>query len=87
MVAAVLQGQGCGPGSFTKSFATLKETTDAFPAVGFEIVEAELAPGAWVWWEEYCRHGCREAEAQVILADGGRWITFGYVIAKKPEEK
>ena len=62
------------------------ETTDAFASVGFEVVEAELAPDAWVWWEEYCYHGCREAEAQVILEDGGRWISFGYVIARKPEE-
>jgi len=86
LVSAYTTGEGAGPASFAKSFATLDETVDAFTSVGFEIVEAGLAPDAWPWWDEYCRCGSNEDEARIIRTDGGRWISFGYVIARKAEE-
>jgi len=87
LVRSYTEGEGAVVGSFAKSFATVEETAAAVGSVGFEIIEAENAPDAWPWWDEYCEHDCGDAEeAQVIREDGGRWITFGYVIARKPEE-
>ncbi|MFC1736106.1 SAM-dependent methyltransferase [Candidatus Hydrogenedentota bacterium] len=75
---------------FAKCFATLEETVDAFESVGFEIIEADLAPDAALWWKEYAQHdlGCKanpEDDPRTIEVDGGRWLTFGYLIARKPE--
>lgn len=84
------QGNGVGVEGWGQCFATIHETLDAFRHTGFEIIEADYAPDAWLWWEEYCQYDpdCRsnpEDEAKVIRQDGGRWVSFGYVIAKKPE--
>ncbi|MCP4641801.1 MAG: methyltransferase domain-containing protein [bacterium] len=79
-----------GEGAWADGFATIDETVDAFRAVGFEVVEADYAPDARLWWEEYARHdvNCRanpEGEPRTIEVDGGRWLSYGYVIARKPE--
>lgn len=72
-------------------FVTLRETVEAFRDVGFEIIEADYAPDARLWWEEYrqydpdCRANALDIDAQAIQVDRGRWLTYGYVIAKKPE--
>ncbi|MBN1583707.1 MAG: hypothetical protein JXA89_23575 [Anaerolineae bacterium] len=61
-------------------------------SVGFEIIKADYAPDARWWWEEYAKHdpGCQvdlDGEKRAIQMDNGRWISFGYVIAKKPSSK
>jgi cyclopropane fatty-acyl-phospholipid synthase-like methyltransferase len=77
-----------GDGSWASCFATIRETEAACRSVGFEIVEADYAPDARLWWEEYAKYdeGCQgdDAERRAIQEDGGRWISFGYVVAKKP---
>ncbi|MFC1736107.1 SAM-dependent methyltransferase [Candidatus Hydrogenedentota bacterium] len=88
LIPLVTEGKAC----WGDCFATLDETVDIFKSVGFEIVEAGLAPDAQAWWEEYAEHdpGCKahpEEDPQAIHMDGGRWITFGYVIARKPRKK
>lgn len=70
-------------------FATIPETVEAFEAADFEVIEADYAPDAELWWEEYCQFhpGCRadpDGDPQTIRVDGGRWLSFGYVIARKP---
>jgi cyclopropane fatty-acyl-phospholipid synthase-like methyltransferase len=85
------QGKGDGVEGWGQCFATVQETVDAFRATGFEVIQAGYAPDAWRWWEEYCQYDpdCRsnpDDEAKVIRLDAGRWISFGYVIAKKPKE-
>ena len=82
-------GSGVGPEGWAKCFATVDETTDACRAAGFEILDAGNAPDGWRWWEEFSRNdpGCiadPEGEAKIIQQDGGRWLTYGYVIARKP---
>jgi hypothetical protein len=52
-------------------------------------MEADYAPDALSWWQEYATYDpdCRaepEGEARIIRLDGGRWLSFGYVIAEKP---
>jgi hypothetical protein len=78
-----------GEGAWTKFFVTLGETMDACQSVGFEIMEADDAPDALLWWQEYACYdpGCRadpEGEPRTIQVVDGRGLSFGYVIARKP---
>lgn len=77
-----------GPASFADCLVTVKDTVAACCAVGLEVVEADYAPDAHAWWNEYRHHdpGCKTDldEARMLDVDGGRWISFGYVIARKP---
>ncbi len=82
------QGQGTGPEGWAACFATADETAAACRSVGFEVLEYGNAPDAALWWEEYCVHdpGCKadpQGEPRIIRQDGGRWLSYGYVIARK----
>jgi cyclopropane fatty-acyl-phospholipid synthase-like methyltransferase len=77
-----------GPAAWADCFATLQETADAFQSVGFEVVESGYAPDAQAWWDEYREYDpwCRanpEEDPRRLQVDGGRWVSFGYVIARK----
>jgi hypothetical protein len=83
------QGRGVGPEGWAKCFATAEETTESCRETGFDILEAGYAPDGWDWWEQFSRNDpyCKsnpEGEAKIIQQDGGRWLTYGYVIARKP---
>ena len=76
--------------AWVKSFATLDETLDAFASVGFDVIDSDYAPDASQWWEEFAQHdpgtkGNPEGDARTIEVDAGRWVSFGYVIARKPD--
>jgi hypothetical protein len=78
-----------GEASWADCFATVQETQAACQSVGFEIMEADYAPDARLWWEEYAQHDpyCKmelDGDRKAIQADKGRWLSFGYVIARKP---
>jgi SAM-dependent methyltransferase len=78
-----------GDYAWADCFATLDETLAAVNSVGFEIIEADYAPDAPLWWEEFARHDpfCKEhpdGDPRTIRLDGGRWLSFGYLIARKP---
>ena len=84
------KGEGAGPEGWAKCFATINETVTACRASGFDILEADNAPDGWHWWDEFSRNDphCKadpEGEAKIIQQDGGRWLTYGYVIARKPQ--
>jgi SAM-dependent methyltransferase len=54
-----------------------------------QTAEAAYAPDAELWWREYAAHDpfCKnkpEEDPKAIEVDGGRWLSFGYVIAQKP---
>jgi len=75
--------------SWAECFASIQETEDACKSVGFEILEADYAPDARLWWEEYAIYDkdCQtdsEGDKKTIQVDNGRWLSFGYVIARKP---
>jgi cyclopropane fatty-acyl-phospholipid synthase-like methyltransferase len=74
--------------SFEKCFATIEETKNAVELAGFNNIEADYAEDAKTWWEEYAKYDpfCNsvdDEEKKTIEADRGRWLSFGYVIAKK----
>ena len=78
-----------GDESWADCFATIRETEQACNSVGFEVIEADYAPDARLWWQEYAEYdpGCQEdldGERHAIEVDGGRWMSFGYVVARKP---
>jgi len=78
-----------GNETWADCFATIQETETACRSVGFEIVEADYAPDARLWWEEYAQYdpGCQtepDGDRKAIQVDAGRWLSFGYVIAQKP---
>ena len=82
------QGHGVGPEGWAKCFATVEETATACRSVGFEILAAGNAPDGWHWWDEFSRNDpyCKadpEGEAKIIQQDGGRWLTYGFIIARK----
>jgi hypothetical protein len=57
--------------------------------VGFQILEADYAPDAWNWWSQFAINDPHcladpQGEARIIQQDGGRWLSYGYVIARKP---
>jgi SAM-dependent methyltransferase len=84
------RGGGVGPEGWAECFATVTETAAACRLVGFEIIEAANAPDAWRWWKEFSIFDphCKAdpaGEAKIIQQDSGRWLTYGYVIARKPE--
>lgn len=71
-------------------FRDLRATVADVERAGFAIVESGYAPDAWSWWTEYARHDpfCKadpEGDPRTLAIDGGRWTSFGYVIARKGE--
>ncbi len=83
------KGGGVGPEGWSKCFATVTETANLCQDEGFNILEADYAPDAWNWWNQFTLHDphCQadpEGEARIIWQDGGRWLSYGYVIAHKP---
>lgn len=79
--------KGDMPAPWTECFRTLEATVDVLKSVGFTIIKAEEAPDAQLWWEEFAKYdshaSAKGGDAEVIEKDKGRWLTFGYVIAKK----
>ena len=83
------QGKGVGPEGWAKCFATVDETAQACLETGCEILEAGNAPDGWTWWDQFSRNDpyCKahpEGETKIIQQYGGRWLTYVYVIARKP---
>jgi SAM-dependent methyltransferase len=83
------RGSGAGPDGWAACFATVAGTAAVCQSVGFDLLEAGNAPDAWRWWDEFSRNDphCKadpEGEPKIIQQDGGRWLTYGYVIARKP---
>ena len=71
-------------------FRDLGSTVADVRAAGFEILEAGHAPDARDWWLEYARHDpfCKkdpDGDPKTLDVDGGRWVSFGYIIARKPD--
>ncbi|RPJ27609.1 MAG: class I SAM-dependent methyltransferase [Chloroflexi bacterium] len=85
------KGGGAGPEGWADCFATVAETVDLCRGAGFDVLEADHAPDAWDWWNEFIDNDphCKadpQGEAKIIRQDGGRWLSYGYVIAQKPRE-
>lgn len=83
------KGGGAGPEGWADCFATVVDTANLCRQAGFSILEADHAPEAWNWWKEFANHDphCKadpQGEARIIQQDGGRWLSYGYVIAQKP---
>ena len=83
------KGGGVGPEGWADCFATVSETANLCCNAGFNVLEAGHAPDAWNWWKEFTEHDphCKadpQGEARIIRQDGGRWLSYGYVIAQKP---
>lgn len=88
LILIYTKGGGVGPEGWADCFATVEETANLCRSAGFYILESDYAPDAWAWWQEFTDHDphCRadpDGEALVIRQDGGRWLSYGYVIAQK----
>jgi hypothetical protein len=91
LVPIYTRGGGAGPEGWADCFASVAETIEVCRAAGFEVLEADHAPDAWDWWMEFVDNDphCRadpEGEAKIIRQDGGRWLSYGYIIVQKPGE-
>ncbi len=78
-----------GPLPFQKFLANPEHTAEQFEKAGFEVVEFDHAPDARAWWEEFARYDpeCRRNPAgnpRMLAVDDGRWVSFGYVIGRRP---
>ncbi len=74
--------------TFGDCLTSIGQVEDDFLAAGFEIVESGYAPDGWEWWLEFAAHDveCKanpERIPRMLEVDGGRWIGFGYVIARR----
>jgi len=83
------KGGGAGPEGWADCFATVQETAELCREAGFQVLEADYASDAWDWWSQFALHAphCKvdpEGEARIIQQDGGRWLSYGYVVAQKP---
>jgi cyclopropane fatty-acyl-phospholipid synthase-like methyltransferase len=77
-----------GDEAWTNFFVTIDKTVEAINSVGFEIVEADYIADSRMWWQEFATHDpfCKanpEGEPKTIAIDNGRWLSFGYAIARK----
>ena len=77
-----------GDDAWTNFFVTIGETVEALESVGFEILEANYVADAQLWWQEFAAHDpfCKanpDGEPKTISIDNGRWLSFGYAIARK----
>jgi cyclopropane fatty-acyl-phospholipid synthase-like methyltransferase len=78
-----------GRAAWADCFATIGETVDAFESVGFDVLESGYAADARAWWDEFSRYSpwCRahpEEDPRRLEVDDGRWVSVGYVIARRP---
>ncbi len=69
-------------------FRSLRETVEQVKDAGFNVLESEYAPDAREWWLSFARHDpfCKEEpgkDPRTLEVDGGRWASFGYIIAVK----
>lgn len=69
-------------------FRGLGETTREVRDAGFEIIEADYAPDAVEWWNEFAKHDpfCKkdpDGDPKTLEIDNGRWTSFGYIIGRK----
>ena len=70
-------------------FKSISHTMVAVKNAGFEIIESGYTPDAQRWWNEFAEHdpyskNDPEGDALTLKIDNGRWVSFGYIIAKKP---
>lgn len=77
-----------GEGNYTDFFVTIDATVEAVESAGLEILEADYVFDAHMWWQEFAAHDpfCKanpDGEPETIAIDNGRWLSFGYVIARK----
>ena len=69
-------------------FRSITQTRAVVEQAGLVVIESGYAPDARQWWLEYAAHDpfCRdkqEEDPKTLEVDQGRWVSFGYVIAKK----
>ncbi len=71
-------------------FRSLGHAVESVTAAGFVTLESGHAPDAQAWWQAYASHDpfCKlkpDGEPKTLAVDAGRWVSFGYVVARKPE--
>ncbi len=78
---------GYVPNDWVTCFSTIKDTCAAVIEAGFSILEADYAADAQVWWDEYAKynrfHSDEFEEKKTISLNQDRWLSFGYIIARK----
>jgi cyclopropane fatty-acyl-phospholipid synthase-like methyltransferase len=74
---------------FSKFLSTPDATAEQFREAGFEVIDWGHVPDAREWWEEFATYDweCRrnpDGDRKLIEVDGGRWLSVGFVLARKP---
>ena len=69
-------------------FRDIHHSTEVVREAGFEIIESGYAPDAREWWMEYVENDpfCLadpDDDPLTLKIDNGRWVSFGYIIARK----
>jgi ubiquinone/menaquinone biosynthesis C-methylase UbiE len=70
---------------FDKCLITLEETKKEVINAGFTIIESNYCEDSNAWWKEYNINDPKpdDDETKLIVNNNNRWLSFGYVIAKK----
>lgn len=69
-------------------FRDINHSVRVVREAGFEIIESGYAPDSREWWVEYVENdpfclAAPDEDPLTIEKDAGRWVSFGYIIAKK----
>ncbi len=84
----ISKSKDCVP--WKDAFESLQTTENFIRTAGFDIIESGYAPDADYWWQQFinyepeCIKDPEHEDVKAINIDKGRWVSFGYVICKKP---
>ena len=75
------------PTEWRTCFTTIQKTCNDIELAGFSILDAGYAEDAQLWWNEYAMynrfHSDEAEEKATIATNDDRWLSYGYVIARK----
>ena len=75
------------PKDFLSCFTTIENTCAAIEKAGFTIIGAGYSEDSQLWWNEYAEYNKFRfdefEEKKTISLNNDRWLSFGYIIAKK----
>lgn len=84
----ISKSKDCVP--WKEAFVSLETSVDYLVQAGFDIIESGYAEDSWKWWQQYvqydpeCIKNPDHEDINALKIDQGRWVSFGYVICKKP---
>ncbi|WP_432735350.1 SAM-dependent methyltransferase [Maridesulfovibrio sp. FT414] len=73
---------------WAECFRDVRHSAEEVRSAGFDLLEYGYVPDAKDWWAEYAQHDpfCKDdpqGDPLTLKIDNGRWVSFGYIIARR----